>query len=136
MALRARVANTFKRGERTPDRVKWNGIVVWEDPDKPNEKGFPSLILRVQCQLIEGSNGPFLSMPNIQRLDRATGQLRAVQDAHGNWLRYITLGKAFMDSGVAAVLEELKKPTMSDLDAARQAAREAGDEESFVDLPF
>ena len=131
--MTASVTYSFPHRERQPASILWSGILAFEDPSKPDDSGRPALILKVQASLMEGRNGRFLSMPGVQRM--RNGVLEYVRDKRNNVITYVTLGRMFQDAGVAAVLEEMSKPTRSEIAQARAEAGE-GQTEAFDDLPF
>lgn len=141
MSVKARVSVTFPRGARTPENILWSGVVEWVNPEKVNERGNPERILRVQCSMVRGKNGLFLSMPYVQRYDADAGRMVAVKNKSGYYVNYVDLGPGFAKSGLAAVEEELAKPTRESMAARREAERQTEAEATspsgeFDDLPF
>lgn len=131
--IRAAVAVTFDRGDRTPASILWSGVLEWTDPGRMNQWGFPTRVLRIQCSLMRGSNGPFLSMPHISRLQG--GVLEPLLDPKGNRRRYVEIGDVFQTTGTAAVMDSLRggssgptrMPTAYDArEAQRQTSLESG----------
>lgn len=96
------VLYTFQPGSRTPPEVKWEGILEWKDEQDPSPSGH-TRVLKLQCGLRVGQNGPFLTMPYVRKQDPTTGRTVAARGADGKYRNYADVGWRFQQTGVDAV---------------------------------
>ena len=64
MAPTTHIVTSFPLRETTPPSILWEGVIEINNPDKLNAQGYPELVLKTQCKLINGSNGLFVAAPS------------------------------------------------------------------------
>lgn len=129
MALRARVVSSRPVNRNRPDFILWEGTLIFEDPAKPDERGNPSMLLKVETTLRAWSGGSFLAMPQAKEAYIApdgTARLRdrvwrkngePVLNAKGKqqYTPLVTISRALNEMGTAAVLAFLASPAAADI---------------------
>ena len=104
MALECAVRLSFRPGDRTPESVKWEGILEWSDPARPSPNGH-TRVLRLQCGMRMGPNGFFLTMPYVRKVEN--GRIVAARGNDGKYRNYADVGWEFQQTGVEAVMRWL-----------------------------
>lgn len=140
MSLRARVQTTFTANPNRPKPILWEGVVVWEDPDKPDANGRPALLLRLQCGLREWEGGAFLTVPQQMTAyinDNGQARMRAYKGTDGKYRPLVALGRGLQDMGVKAIREVLSAtpPQEEEDPLVKQAATIFG-EDDFASFDF
>lgn len=143
MGIQARVLRTFPANDRRPDAVKWEGVLVWENPDVQDDTGRAQLVLKVQCGMRAGSNGNFLTMPQqMQATINDNGQPRmrpktwTDRDGNTRYSPLVTLGRGLQSLGVKAVETYLKEQQSSAPSSASSSDLTGEAQQAFGDLDF
>jgi hypothetical protein len=141
MALRCRVAKTTENNGFRPQAILWEGTLVWEDPDKPDDRGNPGLLLKVNCGLRDFSPEPFLTLPQQMEAyvdDNGKARQRAKtwvnREGKKQYTPLVALGRGLAKMGVKAVLDSLEASRVPTQDM-RGAASSMFDGE-FSDIEF